>query len=110
MAKPPANPFTRYLFVVFLGTLVFAVLGIALELHDLLDLLLLPLLLGCGLLGILYTAWAVRLGSIATVDRLGRVYHYSRKKEPVLFYLLVVLYLGVLLPATLYCAHRLVTN
>lgn len=110
MAKPPVNPFTRYLFVGFLGTLVFATLGIALDLHSLLDLLLLPLLLGCGLLGILYTVWAVRLGSIATVDKMGRVHHYSRKKEPILFYLLVVFYLGLLLPSTLYCAYRMVTN
>lgn len=63
-----------------------------------------PLLLICAVLLIVYTAVAVYLGWIATIGHLGKVYHYERKKEAVLFWMLVILYLGFAGPTAWYMA------
>ena len=67
-----------------------------------------PLLLACALAVIAYTAQALHLGWIATIGGVGQIYHYRRTDEPVLYWLLVGLYLVMAVPTAVYLARELI--
>lgn len=100
--KSPRNPASRWLAVVAFTTL--GVVGVAavLGLDGVMDLAAAPLLLACASMVIVYTAWCLYLGWIATIGPVGQVYHYQREKDPVLFWMLVALYLGLAGPTSWY--------
>lgn len=102
--KPPRNPVARWLAIASVATM--AIVGVAaiFGLDALMDFTAKPLLLACALLVIAYTAFALKDGWIATVGHVGQIFHYQRDKEPVLFWLLVVLYLGLAGPTAWYMA------
>jgi hypothetical protein len=70
--------------------------------QDLLALIAAPLVFTCSLLVVLYTLFALRLGSISTIGGTGQVYLYTRKKEPIAFFFLAVFYLIVAVPSAIY--------
>lgn len=106
--KPPRNPVARYLAIVGLTALV-ALGGSALLGWDrVLDFTAKPLLMTSAATVVAYTAVAIRLGWIATVGYVGQVFHYERAREPILFWMLVVLYLGMAIPTACYMAVLLV--
>jgi hypothetical protein len=69
---------------------------------DILDLIAKPLILVCAGMVIAYTYCAHRIGTISSIDRSGKVFHYSKKSEPVFFYFLSVFYLLLAVPTALY--------
>lgn len=59
------------------------------------------ILLVGGLLGLIWTFFALQMGRIATVSSsTGTTYTYERRKEPIMFFTIVVVYVAV----CLFCA------
>lgn len=100
--KPPPNPLVRPLAIVGFSTLAIVLPAALFGFDGLLGWAAKPLMLACSLLVAAYTIAAIRLGWIATIDHFGRALHYDRSREPVLFWLLAVLYLGLALPTAYY--------
>ena len=105
--KPPRNPAARWLALVGFTTLGLVGVAAVFGLDRVMDLTAAPLLLACALMGIVYTAFALELGWIATIGHVGQIYHYQREKQPVLYWLLVVLYLGLAGPTAWYMVSLL---
>ena len=107
VGKPPRNPVAKPLTIVALATL--AIVGIAaiFGLDAFMNRIVEPLLLACALTVIVYTAFALHLGWIATVGHVGQIHHFQRDKEPIMFWLLALLYLGLSGPTAWYMATRL---
>lgn len=105
--KPPRNPAARWLAVVGFTTLGVVLLAVVFGLDGVMDRVAIPLLLACSLMVIVYTAFALASGWIATIGHVGQIYHYRRDKEPILFWLLVVLYLGLAGPTAGYMVSLL---
>jgi hypothetical protein len=51
---------------------------------------------------VLYTLFALRLGSISIIGGAGQVYRYTRKKDPILFFFFTVFYLILAVPSAIY--------
>ncbi len=107
VGKPPRNPVAKPLAIMALTTL--AIVGIAalFGLDAFMKRMVEPLLLASALTVIVYTAFALQLGWIATVGHVGQIHHFQRDKEPIVFWLLAVLYLGLAGPTAWYMATRL---
>jgi hypothetical protein len=107
-SKPPRNPVSRWLAIAAFTTL--GVVGVAavFGLDELMERTALPLGILCSLLVIVYTAWSLNLGWIATIGHVGQVHHFQRAKEPILFWLLVVLYLVLAVPTATYMISSVV--
>ena len=84
-----------------LGIVAFAVTAAALMLDwpRVFDWVARPQLLASMLAVVAYTVQALRLGWIATVGGGEKILHYRRADEPALFWLLVVFYLVLAIPA-----------
>lgn len=106
--RPPRNPFSRPLAWLGVITLIVAGGSAVLDWQQVLDWTARPLLLASALAVIAYTAQALKLGWIATIGGAGQVYHYRRADEPVLYWLLVVLYLAMALPSAIYLAGEMI--
>jgi len=72
----------------------------------LLDLVAVPASLLCSILVLLYSIYSFKLGNIASVDRMGRVHQHDRKKEPISFYFLLLLYGALSAVTTFYLLMR----
>lgn len=106
--RPPRNPISRPLAWLSATTLVIAGGAAALDGQAVFNWIARPLLLTCALAVIAYTVQALRLGWIATVGAVGQIYHYRRSDEPVLFWLLAVLYLGLAIPSAAYLVSMMI--
>lgn len=93
--KPPGNPAARPLSVIAIATLLICGTAAAFDLDAVLAWTAKPLVLLCMLAVIAYTAVAIHLGWIAVIGHLGRVEHYERARQPVMFWTLALVYLGV---------------
>ena len=58
--------------------------------------------LGCSVLVVVYTAFAMHLSWIATIGHVGQIDHVERKKAPSWFWMLAVCYLGLAVPTACY--------
>jgi len=96
------NPFSRYLAMAAFATLCVVGVSALVGWQQPLSIAVKPLAFVCAILVVAYTVFALRLGSIGLVSQRGQVYRYSRRKEPVLFFLVVLLYLALSLPTALY--------
>ncbi|MCB0332741.1 MAG: hypothetical protein KDD55_04530 [Bdellovibrionales bacterium] len=101
------NPVIKYLAVTSIGTLCFVGLTAFFKWEESLAMFVKPLILACSVLVMAYTLWAVRLGVVSTIGQRGQVYYYSRKKEPILFFLLVITYLVLATANFLYVSSLL---
>lgn len=97
-SRPPPNPMARPLAIVAFTTLGIVGVAALADWDGALDRFAKPLLLACAVAVALYTIRAVRLGWIATIGPYGQIWHYRRRGEPILFWLLVALYLGLAVP------------
>ena len=107
-SKAPPNPMVWPLAISTFVTLGVAGVTLLLDVQGPLDWLFVPLALACFLSLLAYTFIAIRLGWIASIGHLGRVHHYERRKSPVAFWLLVMLYLIVAIPAAAYLAGEVI--
>ena len=94
----------RWLAVAAFTTLGIVGISAAFGFEALMDRTARPLLLICAVLVIVYTGAAVYLGWISAIGYVGQIYHYERNKEPALFWMLVILYLGLAGPTAWYMA------
>ncbi|MGE5180974.1 MAG: hypothetical protein ACM31C_02885 [Acidobacteriota bacterium] len=106
--RPPRNPVSLPLAGLAIATLFVGVLAMAFDGQPVMRWAVRSLLLACALAAIAYTVQALRLGWIATIGGAGQVYHYRRADEPVLYWVLVVLYLALSLPTAWYLAGEMV--
>ena len=108
MTRRTKNPVTKYLATFSLLSL--SILGVSalMEWRDLASLLTEPLIFGCSLLLVAYTLWSLRLGWISSHGSFGQTYVCVRKKEPILFYFLVSLYLLLAVPIALLMAYLMI--
>lgn len=65
-----------------------------------------PLLLANALVVLAYTGFALRQGWIATISSRGQVQHFQRRKQPVIYWLLVTFYLALALPTAIYLGDQ----
>ncbi len=110
MAQTVNNPVTKYLAIVSIGTLCLVGISTFFEWDELLSTVATPLTLLCALLVAAYTLWALKLGEISCVGHCGEILHYERKKEPISFYFLAVLYLVISVPVSLYMMSLLFSS
>lgn len=106
--RPPRNPVSRPLAWLSVITLIVTGGSAFLGWQPVFDWTARPMLLACALAVIAYTAQALRLGWIATIGGVGQIYHYRRADEPVLYWLLVALYLSMAIPTAIYLARELI--
>ena len=106
--RPPRNPISLPLAWLAVSTLFVGALAMAFDGQPAVTWAVKLQLLACALAAIAYTVQALRLGWIATVGGAGQVYHYRRADEPVLYWLLVVLYLALSIPTAWYLAATIV--
>lgn len=102
------NPISRPLAWLGVITLIVAGGSAVLDWQRVFDWAARPLLLACALTVIAYTVQALRLGWIASVGSVGQIYHYRKADEPVLFWLLVVLYLLMAFPTAIYLVGQMI--
>lgn len=102
------NSVSRYLVISSMVTLCSVGLAAILGWSDIPDLIAKPLILVCAGMVIAYTFFAHRIGTISSIDRSGKVSHYSRKSEPLFFYFLFIFYLLLAVPTALYMVLLLV--
>jgi hypothetical protein len=107
-ARPPRNAISMPLAWLAVTTLFVGALAMAFDGQPVILWAVQLLLLACALAAIAYTVQALRLGWIATIGGAGQVYHYRRADEPVLYWLLVVLYLALSVPTAGYLAGTIV--
>jgi hypothetical protein len=107
-ARPPRNPISLPLAGLAVATLFVGALAMAFDGQPVILWAVKLLLLACALAAIAYTVQALRLGWIATIGGGGQVYHYRRAEEPILYWLLVVLYLALAVPTAGYLAATIV--
>ena len=106
--RPPRNPVSLPLAGLAAATLLVGALAMAFDEQPVMQWAVRSLLLACALAAIAYTVQALRLGWIAAIGGGGQVYHYRRADEPVLYWLLVVLYLALTVPTAWYLASEMV--
>jgi len=109
-ARPPGNPIRRPLAIAAFTTLALIGVATVLGLDSVMDRAAKPLVLACAVLVIAYTGWTLYLGRIATIGHLGQVYHYGRDTQPVWFWLLALLYLGLAGPTAWYVLMQMVST
>jgi len=100
--KPPRNPISRPLAVFSCATLLTIGLGAWLGHETVVRPLAVPMVLGCMLLGSIYTAFAIRQGWIGIVNHLGRIDHFEKRIEPIRFWIVAMSYLALALPSAIY--------
>jgi hypothetical protein len=91
--KIPPNPLSRPLLGAWLGVLGFVAIATGSDNPHWLNPVILPLVLLLGLITLAWTIQCWRLGSVALVNHVGQTYHYNRKREPVSFHLVMLIYL-----------------
>jgi hypothetical protein len=108
--KPPGNPAVRWLALAAFTTLLVAGGSAVFGWESALAWTVRPLLLACMVMVIVYSAFAIHLGWIATVGPVGQVYHVERSREPILFWFLALMYLGLAGPTAWYMAVLLLRS
>ncbi|MBY6203812.1 hypothetical protein [Halomonas denitrificans] len=108
--RPPRNPAGRPLAAIAFTTLGLLGIAAAFGLDAVLDWTASPLLILCALALIVYTAFALHSGWIATVGYRGQIDHFERSREPVIYWMLVLLYLGLAGPTAAYLFAGLLTG
>ena len=102
------NPVTVYLATVSIGSLCFVGITSLVGRESLLSLLAKPIVFACSILVVMYTLFSLRLGSISSIGNHGQVYHTTRKNEPIFFFSLVIFYMALSVPTTLYMAYLII--
>ena len=105
--RPPRNAISLPLVWLAVSTLFVGALAMVFDEQPVMQWAVKSLLLASALAAIAYTVQALRLGWIATIGGAGQVYHYRRADEPVLYWLLVVLYLTLSVPTAGYLAAEM---
>jgi len=93
--RRPRNPLSLPLAVFSTVSLLTTGAAAILSLDSLMAWIAVPILLGASALLVMYTAFAIRLGWIASVGHAGQVYHCERAQQPICYWLLAVIYLTV---------------